>query len=263
MRVRLMLGDCLERMAEIADGSVDMVLCDLPYGITQNKWDEVIPFAGLWAHYWRVLKPNGAAVLTAAQPFTSALVMSQPKAFRYQWVWEKPNATGFLNAQKQPLRAHEDVLVFYRAQPAYTPQMIDGEAYSKAPGQKLTESYGHQSDRGARFYAGGRYPRTVLLLSSVVRAESMHPTQKPVALMEYLIRTYTHEGDTVLDNTMGSGTTGVACANTGRSFIGIERDPEYFEIAKARIEQASKQGHLFQVSAPEPEQQMALEVSSV
>ena len=249
----LMLGDCMERMAEIPDGSVDLVLCDLPYGTTQNAWDAVIPFEALWAHYWRVLKPNGAAVLTAAQPFTRALVMSQAKAFRYQWVWEKSNATGFLNAQKQPLRAHEDVLVFYLQQPTFNPQMVLGEAYKKSTGVKSSANYGVQSSLNERSYDGMRYPRTVQRIPSVVRAESAHPTQKPVALMEYLIRTYTHEGETVLDNCFGSGTTGVAAIQLGRKFIGIEREEKYFDIAVRRIEQAAKQGQLFQ---PEPAKQI-------
>ena len=253
---RLLLGDCLARMAEIPDGSVDMVLCDLPYGTTQNKWDAVIPFEPLWAHYWRILKPNGVAVLTAAQPFTSALVMSQVRACRYLWVWDKVNRpTGHLNAQLQPMRQTEDVVVFYRAQSTYIPQMTQGRPYT-ATGSKISSNYGDQV-QSTTVCDGLRYPRNLLEIAADERgtAGRVHPTQKPVALMEYLIRTYTHEGETVLDNCFGSGTTGVACVNAGRKFIGIERDPDYFSIACKRIEQAAKQGQLF---APEPAKQVQL-----
>lgn len=226
----LLQGDCLDAMWLIPDGSVDLVLCDLPYGTTQNKWDSVIPFEPLWSHYWRVLKPNGAVVLTAAQPFTSALVMSQPDAFKYQWVWEKTAATGHLNARHQPMRNHEDVTVFYSERGTYNPQGL-------VPHGKVTR----RGSNGENFRDSGKenfqeftnYPRSVLKIAS--EGKTVHPTQKPVALMEYLIRTYTNEGETVLDNCMGSGTTGVAARNTGRKFIGIERDPEYFKIAKHRI----------------------------
>lgn len=249
--VTLMHGDCLERMAAIADGSVDMVLCDLPYGTTQNAWDAVIPFDALWEHYWRVCKPSAAIVLTAAQPFTSALVMSQPKEFRYQWVWEKAKATGFLNAKKQPLRAHEDVLVFYKCLPTYSPQMTMGEPYSMLKKSCATGSYGSQANRAGLICAsdGERYPRSVLKMANSLRVESVHPTQKPVELMEYLIRTYTHAGETVLDSTMGSGTTGVEAVNLGRSFVGIERDAAYFEIAQQRIAAAGA-ADLFRAPVP-------------
>ena len=231
----LMNGDCLELMQYLADGSVDMVLCDLPYGTTQNKWDAVIPFDQLWAEYRRVCR--GAIVLTAAQPFTSALVMSNPGLFKYQWVWEKSVATNFLNAKKQPLRNHEDVLVFYAEQPTYNPQMVPGERKTSRRVGTKTANYG-KADKETFYDSTERYPLSVQRFGSRIDGAALHPTQKPVALMEYLIRTYTNEGDTVLDNTMGSGTTGVACANTGREFIGIERDPEYFRIASERIDAA-------------------------
>lgn len=250
----LLLGDCLERMAEIPDGSVDMVLCDLPYGITHNKWDAIIPLEPLWAHYWRVCKPNAAIVLTASQPFTSALVMSQVKAFKYQWIWEKSKATGFLNAKKQPLRAHEDVLIFYQAQPTYNPQMGIGQPYLKKGGPNNSENYKPGLYCRAKENDGQRYPRTVVQFSSVSHGD--HPTQKPVALMEYLIRTYTNPGETVMDNCFGSGTTGVACVNTRRKFIGIERDERYFDIAVRRIKEASMQSQLFAPSATEQEKLM-------
>lgn len=231
----LQQGDCLELMRDIPDGSVDMVLCDLPYGTTQNKWDSVIPFDALWAQYKRICR--GAVVLTGAQPFTSALVMSNPKWFKYQWVWDKSQVTGFLNAKKQPLRRHEDVLVFYKTQPKYNPQFTQGTPYSISRSHG-TGNYGSQKKNSTES-DGRRYPTSLLSIPQV-RAEGGHPTQKPVALMEYLIRTYTDEGDTVLDNCMGSGTTGVACANTGRHFIGMEMDADYFEIARQRIQQAKK-----------------------
>jgi len=237
-RFDLIEGDCLEVMPTLEPGSVDMILCDLPYGTTQNKWDAVIPFAPLWGNYWRLLKPAGAVVLTAAQPFTSALVMSQPRHFRYDWVWKKPKGTGHLNAKKMPMRDKEDIAVFYREQCTYNPQFGSGEAYKNKAGKHkesgLSDNYG---DFGTHREGsdGKRYPKQVLEFGVVERG-TVHPTQKPVALMEYLIRTYTNEGDVVLDNTMGSGTTGVACARSGRKFIGIERDPKYFDIACDRVE---------------------------
>lgn len=236
----LLRGDCLERMAEIPDGSVDMVMCDLPYGTTACKWDSVIPFEPLWAQYRRICKRNAAIVLTASQPFTSALVMSNIDWFKYCWVWDKVNRpTGHLNAKKQPLRETEDVVVFYAGQPTYNPQMVDGEPYT-ATGSKKSDCYGSQKTT-TTVCTGKRYPRNVLKIEADERGTvgRIHPTQKPVALMEYLVRTYTNEGETVLDNTMGSGTTGVACVNTGRRFIGIERDEAYFALASQRINGAA------------------------
>jgi site-specific DNA-methyltransferase (adenine-specific) len=238
--LKVMLGDCLERMAEIAPGSVDLVLTDPPYGTTACAWDSVIPFEPMWAAVHRVLKKNGAAVFTASQPFTSALVMSNAREFKYQWVWEKDKATGHLNAKKRPMVAHEDVLVFCGSAPPYAPQMVEtGIASNKSALAKRVSSaqtYGNFSE----YRRGGgtqRFPRSVLKMNTVNSAHGVvHPTQKPVVLMEYLIQTYTNEGETVLDFTMGSGTTGVACQNTGRNFIGIERDPEYFAIACKRMQ---------------------------
>jgi DNA modification methylase len=229
----LMKGDCLELMKNIPDGSVDMILCDLPYGTTQNKWDYVIPFEPLWQSYKRVCKPSAAIVLTAAQPFTSALVMSNPVWFRYDWIWEKPKATGHLDANRKPLKAHEDVLVFYRAAPIYNPQKTTGEPYKGRGSASKLDNYGDFGTVRQGSVDGSRYPRTVVRFTH--ETKPVHPTQKPVALMEYLIRTYTNEGETVLDNTMGSGTTGVACVNTGRKFIGIEMDDTYFDVAKTRV----------------------------
>jgi site-specific DNA-methyltransferase (adenine-specific) len=237
----LMKGDCLELMKRIPDNSVDMILCDLPYGTTQNKWDSIIPFDGLWAEYKRICR--GAVVLTAAQPFTSALVMSNAAWFKQALVWKKNIASNFLNANRQHLMRHEDILVFSAKKPTYNKQMGTGKAYTqKRSGRDDTgDNYGAIGERTDTVNDGARNPISVLEFD---REVGMHPTQKPIALMEYLIRTYTNEGMTVLDNCMGSGTTGVACANTGRKFIGIEMDEKYFEIAKNRVESAYSKNEL-------------------
>lgn len=233
MSFSLHFGDCLEVMQHIPDKSVDLVLCDLPYGTTQNKWDSVIPFDVLWAEYKRVC--TGAFVLTAAQPFTSALVMSNIDWFTQHLVWKKNVASNFLNANRQHLMRHEDIIVFSAKQPTFNKQMQPGKPYkAKRSGRDDTgDNYGNIAVRTDTVNEGVRNPISVLEFDREPKPQ--HPTQKPVALMEYLVKTYTNEGDTVLDNTMGSGTTGVACANTGRRFIGMERDPAYFEIAKQRI----------------------------
>lgn len=232
--MQLMKGDCLELMKGIPDGSVDMILCDLPYGTTHNKWDSVIPLDLLWMQYKRICK--GAIVLTAASPFDKVLGVSNLRMLKQEWIWRKESGTGFLNAKKAPLKNHENVMVFYSKPGTYNPQMRTGfKPYTCAQGQTKSENYGEQSG-AVTVSDGSRYPLTVL---DFPRDKSkVHPTQKPVALMEYLIRTYTHEGMTVLDNCMGSGTTGVACVNTGRNFIGIEMDDKYFEIAQKRIQAA-------------------------
>ena len=232
-RGRFMLGDCLERMAEIPDASVDMILCDLPYGTTQNKWDSVIPFEPLWAQYWRIARPSAAVVLTAQCPFDKALGASQLQHLKYEWIWEKGAATGHLNAKKQPMKAHENVLVFYKHQTTYLPQMEVGPAYTQKSGRG-SSNYGGQVEVITE-NNGERYPRSVLKFSHD-RGVRLHPTQKPVALFEYLIRTYTDEGMTVLDNCAGSGTTAIAAERTGRKWICIERDPEYYAKACARVE---------------------------
>ena len=234
--MNLMKGDCLEMMKLIPEGSVDMVLCDLPYGTTQNKWDAVIPFNQLWAEYRRVGKQNCAFVLTAQAPFDKVLGCSNLPMLKYEWIWQKESGTGHLNAKKAPMKDHENVLVFYAAPPTYNPQMRTGfKAYTAVQGAKKSENYGSQTG-AVTVSDGSRYPLTTIRFDR--DKGNVHPTQKPVALMEYLIRTYTNEGDTVLDNTMGSGTTGVAAVNTGRQFIGIERDDKYFAIAQKRIEDA-------------------------
>ena len=236
----LMHGDCLERMKEIPDGSVDMILCDLPYGTTACKWDTVIPFEPLWAQYRRVAKKNAAIVLTASQPFTSALVMSNADAFRHEWIWEKSKASNFLLARKQPLKAHESAMTFCFGTPPYYPQKTVGKPFKGAGRSKkgsktdLVNEVPNPTFRNDN--EGDRFPRSVQYFVTAENEGCLHPTQKPVALMEYLIRTYTQEGETVLDNCMGSGSTGVAALNCGRKFIGVERDDAYFEIAQRRIE---------------------------
>lgn len=236
----LMLGDCLERMKEIEDGSVDMVLCDLPYGTTACKWDTVIPFDALWAEYRRVTKPNAAIVLTAAQPFTTTLVASNMASAKHFWVWVKERGTGFQVAKYRPMMATEDVVCFCNGRgklAIYNPQMtpLAKPKREKFAGSKSDSSPIANMRDGERIVTE-RYPLNTIHVAR--DRDRVHPTQKPVALMEYLIRTYTNEGDVVLDNTMGSGTTGVACANTGRKFIGIEMDKGYYEIAEKRIAEA-------------------------
>jgi DNA modification methylase len=234
--IELHLGDCLEVMGEIADGSIDLVLADLPYGKTRCCWDSIIPFEPLWAHYRRLLKPRGAVVLTASQPFTSILVMSNPEWYRETLVWEKTRPNGVANANRYHLKAHEDIVIFSPRLPTYNPQMAD--AKSRVESQQKVKGHpssGYQTDRLRSFDNGGAaYPRSVIRFANPNHA-NVHPTQKPVPLFEYLIRTYSNEGDTVLDNVMGSGTTGLACLNTGRNFIGIEKHEPYFRIAQQRL----------------------------
>lgn len=224
----LMKGDCLERMKEIPDGSVDMVLADVPYGTTACAWDSIIPLEPMWKQLKRIIKPNGAIVMTAAQPFTTTLIASNMKMFKYCWVWKKSKPTGHLNAKKQPLRTYEDVVVFYDNQCIYNPQGT--KPTDKVVSRTNRGNYGECSKTTRQTVTN--YPRNIVEFPSV---DGVHQTQKPVALMEYLIKTYTNEGETVLDFTFGSGTTGVACANLNRKFIGIEMDDKYFDIAKERI----------------------------
>ena len=236
--IELWQGDCLELMKDIPDGSVDMILADLPYGTTACAWDEIIPFEPLWEQYKRVIKDNGAIVLTASQPFTSALVMSNPKLFRYEWIWEKTKAANFMHLKRQPGKRHESVLVFYEKQPVYNPQMRAGEPYvDKRESRKQSKgTYGNININNKTITnTGTRYPKSVISFSNG-KSGKMHPTQKPVALFEYLIKTYTNEGEIVLDNCMGSGTTAIACLNTNRNFIGFELDKGYFDIANERVD---------------------------
>lgn len=273
--INLMQGDCLELMRDIPGGSVDMVLCDLPYGTTQCKWDVVIPFEPLWYEYNRIIKHNGAILLFSVQPFTTDLINSNRKMFRYEIIWSKTQPLGFLNAKKMPLRAHENILVFYKKLPTYNPikHKVEREDLGRVHGGKngkLYEQYiGHKRKNSeykinglgaygginrniAETYeyieTGERYPTDIVKFSNWNGAlfgrtnkAVKHPTQKPVPLLEYLVKTYTNDGETVLDNCMGSGSTGVACVNTNRNFIGMELDQQYFEIAKKRIEEAQAQ----------------------
>ncbi len=243
---RLFEGDCLVCMQEIPDQSVDLILCDLPYGMTQNEWDCYIPLDELWKQYKRVIKPNGAIVLTSNGIFTARLILSQPNMFKYKWVWEKSKPTNFLNAKKQPLRKHEDVCVFYKRQPTYHPQMTQGEPYDK--GTRKNQLCGNYGDFEPVHVAseGKRYPTDIIYVKT---AESegavLHPTQKPIELGRYMVRTYTNPGDLVLDNTFGSGSFLVAALMEGRNFIGIEKNEnvalfkreeiDYIDVAKRRL----------------------------
>jgi len=286
MKNKILLGNCMELLLKIPEDSVDMILCDLPYGTTNCKWDTVLPLDELWKEYNRVCKKNGAIVLTAAQPFTSALIMSNPKYFKYTWVWEKSKATGYLNSKKMPMKAHEDICVFYRKLPTYNPQMTQGKVYDKGIAHRPTDVYSQQGQkkRNARRKellkldsealelelqthklssdgtnkeqierlvdlikptkvhvkntTGLRYPRTVQYFKTAEsEGKVYHPTQKPLVLFEYLIKTYSNEGDLILDNCIGSGTTALACINTKRDYIGMELEQKYYDITLARIKE--------------------------
>jgi DNA modification methylase len=237
MNYKLLQGDCIEQMKTIKSGSVDAIITDPPYGTTACKWDSVIDFDLMWEQLNRIIKPNGAIVLFGSEPFSSALRMSNIKNYKYDWVWQKSNLTGHLNAKKQPLRCIENICIFYKNSANYNPQMVKGDPYDKGVCSNKTENYGKQTSVNSKNKNGDRYPKNIISIKNVHRANSVHPTQKPVLLMEYLIKTYTNENETVLDFTMGSGSTGVACVNTNRNFIGIERDNKYFEIATNRIKE--------------------------
>jgi len=232
--MKLLNGDTLKEMSKLPDKSVDMILADLPYGTTKNKWDSSIPLDKLWEQYNRIIKDNGAILLFGQQPFTSVLVSSNLKMYKYDWTWIKEAGTGFLNAKKMPLKDSETISVFYKKLPNYNPQMRTGfKPYIAKQGIKKSDNYGQQSG-AVTASSGERYPLTTIHFNR--DKDKLHPTQKPVNLLEYLIKTYTNAGEVVLDNTMGSGSTGVACVNTNRDFIGIELDENYFNIAKSRIE---------------------------
>ena len=239
--VLLMQGDCLELLKGIPDGSVDMVLTDPPYGTTACKWDSVIPFEPMWEQLNRIIKPNGAILLFGSEPFSSALRISNIKNFKYDWIWEKEQGANFMLCKYQPYKVHEIISVFSKATHNYFPQMTDGKPYVSGKGTSgdITGNVPKVQTKND----GKRYPRSIQKFCTE-KSKSKHPTQKPVALLEYLIRTYTNEGETVLDFTMGSGSTGVACVKTGRKFIGMELDPGYFEVAKQRIEEAQAQARL-------------------
>jgi hypothetical protein len=241
--VRLHLGDCLDVMGSLEAGSVDLVLTDLPYGTTYCRWDHVIPFEPLWSHYRRLLKPRGAVILTATQPFASMLVMSNPKWFRHEWAWIRgKKASGHLDAKHRPLRRHESILVFAEGRTTYNPIMSDGPLRKATSGDQATASSDLYRPASRRpWNSDKRYPTDVIEIDSIDSRRRTHPTQKPVALMEYLVRTYSDEGDMILDSCMGSGTTGVACVHTGRRFTGIEKDAGYFATAESRIAAAQSE----------------------
>ena len=234
---QLILGDCLERMKEIPSGSVDLVLVDLPYQTTQNNWDSMIDLEEMWIQLDRICKPNTAKLMFAQTPFDKILGRSNLKELKYEWIWEKTTATGHLNAKKMPMKAHENILVFYKSLPTYNPQ--------KTTGHKPANSYTKHQDDGSNYgetkvgISGGgqtdRYPRSVQVFKTDKQKVSLHPTQKPVALLEYLIKTYSNENETVLDFTFGSCSTGVSCLNTNRKFVGVEMDANYYEIACDRL----------------------------
>jgi len=243
--MRLIKGECLEVMKTIESGSVDAIITDPPYGTTACKWDSVIDFELMWEQLNRIIKPNGAIVLFGSEPFSSALRMSNIKNYKYDWIWEKTQATGHLNAKKQPLRSNELISVFYNKQCIYNPQKTQGHkpmntGVRKLSVQNKTEVYGKATKELPFGGNTDRYPRTNIVFKSDKQKNYKHPTQKPVSLMEYLIKTYTNENETVLDFTMGSGSTGVAAQNTSRNFIGIEMDDKYFDIATERISNLNK-----------------------
>ena len=241
--VKLLHGDCLELMKDIPDGSIDMILCDLPFGITKNKWDCIIPFDPLWEQYNRIIMDNGAIILFGNGMFTAKLMKSNPKMWRYNLIWQKTQPVGFLNAKIMPMRSHEDICVFYKHLPTYNPQKTTGHTRKVSKSEhklccKKTTDYG---EHGLTTYdSTERYPTSVWRFAKDIQKSALHPTQKPTALLECLVKTYTNEGDTVLDNCMGSGSTGVACVNTGRKFIGMELDENYYSIACDRINEARK-----------------------
>lgn len=243
--IKLFKGGCLELMKQIEDKSIDLILADLPYAKTHNHWDSLIPFDSLWEQYNRIIKDHGAVVLFGQTDFSAQLIISNLKMFRYTLVWVRARTTGFLNAKRMPLRRHEDIIVFYKKLPTYNPQMVEGGEPSHSRGKKwsgkgnaqdgvkIYSKYQHDYDAPST-HTNLKYPTSILRFSDKVQG-NLHPTQKPVELLEYLIKTYTNEGDHVLDNTMGSGSTGVAAVNTGRSFIGMELDDKYFKIAEDRL----------------------------
>jgi site-specific DNA-methyltransferase (adenine-specific) len=239
---KIILGDCLDEMSKIPNESIDMILCDLPYGTTQCRWDTVIPFEELWKQYERIIKSNGAIVLTAIQPFTSTLVMSNMKMFRYSLVWEKSKSTGYLNSKKMPMRAHEDILVFYKNLPTYNPQKTIGVPYDKGKANRPTEVYREQKGEiHVKNEDGLRYPRSVQYFKTAEsEGKVLHSTQKPISLFEWLIKTYSNENDVILDNCIGSGTTAIAAIRTKRNYLGIENDENYYNITINRIEEENK-----------------------
>lgn len=236
MNIELLLGDCIQLMQQIKDKSIDLILCDLPYGTTACKWDHVISLDELWRQYDRIIKDNGAIVLFSSEPFTSALIQSKIKLFKYKWIWQKEQGVNPLLAKKQPLNDIEEICVFYKRQCNYYPQFEQGKPYkiTRDKKERTCQINNHTFKETTTINNGKRYPKRVLRFK---RETGLHPTQKPIALLEYLIKTYTNEGECVLDNCMGSGSCGVACIRTNRKFIGIEQDSKYFEIARKRMQE--------------------------
>ncbi len=242
--IQLLNGDCLELMQTIPSQSIDMILCDLPYGRTHNRWDSIIPYDKLWEQYERVIKPNGCIALFCDGLFMAELMLSNKNMWKYNLIWDKVLPSGFLNANKQPMRSHEEIAIFYKSQPTYNPQKTKGKPnHSKgAPKECSNNNYGDFDFVDNREELGDmKHPKSIITVQKPHPSTMLHPTQKPVEVLEWLIKTYTNEGDTVLDNCMGSGSTGVACVNTHRNFIGIELTDEYFAIAKERIEKHQRE----------------------
>lgn len=235
MTTNIYNDDCLKVMPKLPDKSIDLILADLPFGTTRNRWDLVLPFDKLWKQYKRLLKVGGVVALFGDEPFSSSLRLSNPKWYRYDWYWIKNRGSGFLNAKRMPLKAVENISIFYPKLPLYNPQMLSGKPY-KAKNDTKSNNWGSYKTGWVTDNKGIRYPVNAIHFNKL--AKTVHPTQKPVDLLEYLIKTYTNEGMTVLDNTMGSGSTGVAAKKLNRNFIGIEKDKKYFEIAKERITNA-------------------------
>jgi len=239
----LWLGDCFDVMAMLPDQSIDMILADLPYGTTKCKWDTVLPFDLLWEQYKRVIKPGKAIVLTGSQPFTSALVMSNPAMFKYEWIWEKSKASNFLLAKKQPLKAHENVLVFANGSPCYYPQKTQGEPYyrgginQKHDNPEVSNNIPNYHNHIRKSEDGMRFPRSVQYFKTAEFEGKFHPTQKPVALFSYLIKTYTQENEIVLDNVAGGFTTAISAIETGRQYICIEKDEKYYNLGYQRVQE--------------------------
>ena len=247
MNINLYKGDCLEVMKTIKDNSIDAIITDIPYGTTACKWDSVIDFELMWEQLNRIIKPNGAIALFGSEPFSSALRMSNIKNYKYDWVWEKSRPSAFALAKKQPLRYKENITVFYKKQTTYNPIMWNGKKNHRSKNTRGKNSIIGDDGSGKQWSntSNLKYPKDLIKIKSTDSTKNKHPTQKPVELMEYLIKTYTNEGETVLDFTMGSGSTGVACVNTKRNFIGIEMDDNYFEIAKKRIDDTNNELKLF------------------
>ncbi len=258
MKNTIVQGDCLEVMRDIPDNSIDMILCDLPYGTTACAWDSIIPFEPLWAHYKRIIKDRGAVVLTGSQPFTTDLIMSNREWFKYEDIWNKVVKTGHLNAKIMPMRHHESVLLF-------SPSPLGGFTYNSQMKKDRFRQKGGEGKNGGvygnhkmqKVWNDVIYPGSVIEISKGSQKNNLHPTQKPVALFSYLIKTYTNPGDLVLDNCIGSGTTAISCIETGRDFIGIEQDPGYCEIARQRITERLQQPFLFDVREEKPNYKQA------